>query len=179
MDLRFVLPDLRRLDQLSSEVLVIPVVEGQRPPRGVLGLVDYRLGGHVSELLKSGTITGAPLEQLLLSGRPRLTFDKIFLVGVGRAEGFHPQIYAAALDVILRTLGNWGVRRAVVELPGRAAELIAPDLAVDILLERAEAFPDFDVWTLVDTADAARAVNVSGRRDPKKDWGVGEWGRGR
>lgn len=172
MDLRFVSADLRKLDLLPSEVLVLPVVADQRPPRGVLGLVDYRLGGHISESLARGTITGNPLEQLILSGRPKLPYDKLFLVGVGPLSGFHPTLYAAAIDVVLRVLSGWGVRRAVVELPGRAEGWIAPELAVDILLERAEAYPHFDQWTLVDTPEAARVVTQGLRRERGADWGA-------
>jgi len=176
MDLRFIPPEPRRLDMAVSEVLVLPLFTDQRPPRGVAGLVDYRLAGHISELLRRGTISGAALEQLLVRGRPKLPFDKILLVGSGDSHAFNPQIFAAVVDVLLGALSQLGVRRAVVELPGRAEGRIAPELAAEILLERALGFPEFDVWTLIDSADAARAVSQGLRRDRKREWGVGRPG---
>ena len=172
MELRFIPPDLRRLDMAASEVLVLPLFADLRPPRGVAGLIDYRLAGHISSLLRRGTIAGEPLEQLLVRGRPKLPFDKILLVGCGATFDFNPQVFSAVVDVVLAALSQLGVRRAVVELPGRASNLIAPELAADILLQRAELFPEFDVWTLIDHGDAARLVNQGLRRDRQRDWGA-------
>lgn len=170
MELRFIPPDLRRLDLAASEVLVLPLYLDLRPPGGVAGLIDYRLAGHLSSLLARGTISGEVLEQLLVRGRPKLPFDKILLVGCGATSEFNPQVFAAVIDVVLAALAQLGVRRAVAELPGRALGLIAPELAADILLQRAAAFPEFDVWTLVDHGDAARAVSQGLRRDRQRDW---------
>ncbi len=173
MELRFITADLRRLDLAMSEALVVPLFLDQRPPRGAAGLVDYRLAGHVSELMRRGTITGKSFERLLVRGRPKLPFDKILLVGCGDSTLFNPQIFARAVDEIMGALAELGVRRAVVELPGRADELLPAELAAEILLERAGDRREFDTWTLIDSAEAARDVSQNLRRDRRRDWGVG------
>lgn len=170
MELRYLSAQLHALDRLATDVLVVPVLQGERPPQGILGLVDYRLGGYLSELILQGTLTGTPLQQLVISGRPKLAFDKILLVGAGVAAQFQPQIYAGVLDGIFHTLTSWGVRRAAIELPGRRAGLIEIELAVDILFDRAQAFPQFDVWTLLDHGDAIRKVQEHLSRDRKQEW---------
>lgn len=172
MELRFILPDLRKLDSAVCEVLVLPLREDQRPPRGTAGLVDYRLAGHISELLRRETITGRLLEQFLVRGRPKLPFDKLLLVGTGSTAEFSPQVFAAVIDSTLMALSSLGVRRAVVELPGRAEDEIAPELAAEILLSRAEKYPDIDACTLIDTAEAAKIVTLGLRQDRKQEWGV-------
>ncbi|HSC88712.1 MAG TPA: M17 family peptidase N-terminal domain-containing protein, partial [Polyangiaceae bacterium] len=168
MELRFVTPDLRRLDLAVSEALVVPLFSDQRPPRGVAGLVDYRLAGHISELLRRETLRGAAFERLLVPGRPKLPFDKILLLGCGDSRALNPQVFAAAVDQVLNALAELGVRRAVVELPGRAQGLIGAELATEILLERAQPYEQFDTWTLVDTAEAAREVGTNLRRDRRR-----------
>jgi hypothetical protein len=170
MELRFVQPDLRRLDLLLSDVLAIPIGAGERPPQGCAGLVDYRFGGRVSEVIQSGAMRGAVGDKVFLSGRPKLPFDKVLLYGQGELENFNPQIYAGLVDLLLESLSELGVRRAVVELPGRARDLIKPEIAAEILLDRTGDHPLFDSWTLVDSSEAQRTVTNLLRRDRRNDW---------
>lgn len=172
MELRFVQPDLRRLDLLVSEVLAVPISEGDRPPRGCAGLLDYRLAGRISAVLMSGTFAGQVGEKVFLSGRPKLPFDKLLLYGVGDLSLFNQQIYAGITQDLLTTLEELNVRRAVVELPGRADDLISAQTAAEILLERAGENPLFDTWTLVDTAAAQRSVSALLRGDRRNEWRV-------
>lgn len=173
MELRFVAPDLRKFDLFVSEVLAVSLFEGDRPPQGTAGLVDYRMAGQISALIEKGTLAGRLGEQMLLAARPRLPFDKLLIVGGGKAEDFNPQIFAGIIDQLLGTLAELHVRRAVVELPGRATDLIEPELASDILLERAGNDPKFDTWTLVESGEAQRRINSRFRRDRRSRWGLG------
>ena len=68
------------------------------------------------------------------------------------------------------------IRRAAYpapQLPGRAADRIAPEAAAEILLERAGENPLFDTWTLIDSPPAQRAVTSLLQRDRRSDWRVG------
>lgn len=172
MELRFVQPSLRRLDLLVSEVLAVPIAEGHRPPLGCAGLIDYRLGGRISDVIKSGTLSGQIGDKVFVSGRPKVPFDKILLYGAGNLSHFNPQIYAGLIDQLLKSLSDLGVRRAVVELPGRADDLIAPEAAAEILLERAGNNPMFDTWTLIDSPAAQRAVTGLLHRDRRNEWRI-------
>lgn len=172
MELRFVTPDLYQLELLVTEVLALPVGTADRPPQGAAGLVDYRLAGKVSAAIQSGALTGKVGEKVLIAGRPKLPFDKILLFGSGDVGAFNLQIYAGLIDMLLSTLAQMGVRRAVVELPGRALGLIPPEAAAQILLEHAGDNPIFDTWTLVDTPAAQRAISTLLRQDRRRKWGV-------
>lgn len=172
MDLRFVSPDLHQLDLLVSEVLAVPVATSDRPPQGAAGLADYRLAGKISAAIRAGALSGRVGEKVFLSGRPKLPFDKILLFGAGDPAAFNPQVYAALIDVLLTTLADMGVRRAVVELPGRASGLIPPEAAAQILLEHAGDNPLFDTWTVIDTPAAQRAISSLLRQDRRRKWGV-------
>jgi len=170
VELRFVPPDLRRLDLLVSEIIAVPIAIGDRPPQGSAGLLDYRLGGRISEVIASGAITGSLGEKLFLSGRPRLPYDKIFLYGVGDNSSFNPQTFARIVELLLNTMSELGAKRAVVELPGRALDLISPEIAANVLLQQAGDRPEFDTWTLIDTPAAQRAVNQRVKNDRANQW---------
>jgi len=159
MDLRFISPHLRRLDCASTEVLVAAILEDERPPHGVAGLVDWRLSGRISRLMLSGFMTGQLGEVLLLPGKPQLPFDKLLLFGAGLRSDFGERVYRTVLLKILSTLEGMRARTAVVELPGRHFSGITPEQASAILMELVLDRPDHDVWTLVETAEAQRSIS--------------------
>jgi Cytosol aminopeptidase family, N-terminal domain len=158
MDLRFIPPSLRKLDLSGTEVLVAGLLPGERPPRGVAGLCDWRWGGRLSRLVLAGFATGELGEVLLLSGRPKLPFDKVILFGVGERGDFSELVFRVVVERMLTTLEGLRARTAVVELPGRHFSGISPERAADILLEIAGARPEHDVWTLVEPTEAQRAI---------------------
>jgi Cytosol aminopeptidase family, N-terminal domain len=158
VDLRFTLPHLRKLDLCGSEVLVGTLAADERPPQGVAGLVDWRLGGRVSRILQAGFASGEIGEVLLVPGKPKLPFDKVLLFGTGQESEFNELTYRAVLEKILKTLEGLRARTAVVELPGRHRDRVPAERAADILLEIAGARSEHDVWTLVEPAEAQRVV---------------------
>ncbi len=170
MDLRFVVPELRQLDLITTEILVVPVAEGERPPLGTAGLVDYRLGGALSRLIMSNTVTGTVGQIHLIDGRPRLSFDRVLLLGQGASYELNTQIYTRIVEQLLSTLQHLGARRAVVELPGRRDATIGPEEALEILLELSSQNPWFDTFTLIENPPAQRVMQNSLRRDQRQKW---------
>jgi hypothetical protein len=158
MDLRFTQPDLRKLDLSGTEILACSLSRGERPPRGVAGLCDFRLGGRLSRLVKGGFATGSLGEVVLVPGRPKLGFDKILLFGIGIPADFSELVFRSVVENMLGTLEGLKARTAVVELPGRHLDAISAERAADILLEIAGARAEHDVWTLIETAEAQRVI---------------------
>lgn len=158
MELRFTTPQLARLDLAGTDVLVAGLSVEDRPPRGVAGLVDWRLAGRVSRLVASGFVTGARGEVLMIPGRPKLPFEKVLLFGVGRRDAFDEAAFVEIVDAVLETLEGLQVRTAVVELPGRHFGGISAERAAETLLDRAGARPEHDSWTLVESMDSQRAI---------------------
>lgn len=159
MDLRFIAPHLRRLDCATTEVLVATTLEDERPPHGVAGLIDWRLSGRLSQLMKKGFATGKLGEVLLLPGKPHLPYDKLLLFGGGPRELFGERVYRYVLERILSTLEGLRARAVVIELPGRHFEALPADQATAILLDMVATRPDHDVWTLVENAEAQRIIS--------------------
>lgn len=170
MELRFVPGELRKLDLAASEVLAVPLAQGEHPPRGVAGLVDWRAGGALSRLLERGVLRGTVGEALLLPGRPKLGFDKIVCFGMGPAEAFTEQVFRVVLERMLDTVAGLGVRRAVVQLPGRATDSIAPERAAELLLERAAERSRHDTWTLIEPPEAQRVITQRLQQDRRREW---------
>lgn len=158
MELRFVSPSLRRLDQAATEVLVAALAEDERPPHGIAGLVDWRLAGRISRLCQSGFATGALGEVVLVPGKPKLPFDKVLLFGVGPRAAFDEVAYRGVIQSVLGTLEDLRARSAVVELPGRHFAALSAERATSLLLELASTRPDHDLWTLIDDAEAQRVI---------------------
>ena len=158
MDLRFSTPELRKLDLLGTEIIVSTIAVDERPPHGVTGLMDFRLAGRISRLIQGGFATGKVGEVLLIPGKPKLPFDKILLFGIGKQNEFNDPVFRTVLNKILRTLEGLRARTAVVELPGRHFDAISPERAADILLESTGGQKEHDVWTLIEPAEAQRAI---------------------
>jgi hypothetical protein len=158
LELKFLPPQLQKLDLAGTEVLVAAFCSDQRPPHGVAGLVDWRMAGRLSRLLEQGFASGDIGEVLLIPGKPKLPFDKVVLFGIGRSADFNERVFRSVVEKILKTLEGLRARSAVVQLPGRHIDAIAPERAADVLLERAGGNPHHDVWTLLESTDAQRVI---------------------
>src|SRR5260221_7290847 len=88
MEFRFVPPDLRQLDETSTELIACSMWKDERPMRGLAGLLDWRLAGKISRLARESFIEGELGEVLFVPARPRLPFDKIIVIGLGPRSAF-------------------------------------------------------------------------------------------
>jgi hypothetical protein len=158
MELQFVPPDLEQLDAAGAEVVVCTAWLDQRPCAGLAGLLDWRLAGRISRLLREEFAHGALGEVLCVPGRPRLPFDKVLVLGLGERARFDADAFRIAVERLCTTLEGLHVRRAVVELPGRADDAIAPELAAELALARIGASPVHDAWWLVESATAEQRI---------------------
>jgi hypothetical protein len=160
MELRFVPPELRRLDDVGTEVVACGFFSDERPPRGTAGLIDWRLAGRLSRLLMRGLIAGSVGEVVMVPVRPKLPFDKALLFGLGERAKFDEVVYRVVVAKLLETMVGLSARSAVVELPGRHVGALAAEHAADILLEAAAGRPEHDVWTLVEPTEDQRRVTA-------------------
>jgi len=159
MELRFSPLTLASLGALETEVLCLMLFDDERPPRGALGLVDWRLCGRVSELLVSETLSGAFDEALLMPPpAQRLAAERLLLLGAGpRAEANVARVRALLERLVSRLLAL-RVRTAAFALPHASLPWLAPEQAIDLLLEATSASSArFDQLIVVDT-EAARRV---------------------
>lgn len=140
MELSYYPLTMEALDQADAEALCLFVSEDERPLIGLSGLVDWRLSGRLSRMIRAGLVIGADGEALLTPPGMRLAFKKLFLFGLGSAR--NDAELAAKLSDALRRLAKAGVKDAALQLPAR----LAPDVGVrtlkdgDVTLLRALVF---------------------------------------
>jgi hypothetical protein len=156
VDLSYLPLDLCRIDEANAELIACAIWEQEAPMRGLAGLLDWRLAGRLSRLLREDFLRGEQGEVLCVPGRPRLPFDKVLVFGLGPREGFDEARFRTITKHLLRTLEGLRIPRAVVELPGRSDAAIAPDRAATVVLECVGTSAAHDAWWIVDRADAER-----------------------
>jgi hypothetical protein len=169
VELRFVPPDLRRLDEVGCEVLACGVFADERPPHGAGGLVDWRLAGTLSRLMQRGFIRGATGEVTMIPLRPKLPFDKALLFGLGERKSFDDGVFRSTVAHMLRAMEGLCARSAVVELPGRHTGAIAAEDAADMLLELAGGRPEHDVWTLIEPNEDQKKITARMTEQRRRD----------
>jgi hypothetical protein len=158
VEIRFLPAELRRIDEMNVELCATTIWNDERPIRGLAGLLDWRMGGRLSALLKAEFIRGELGETLLVPGKPLLPFDKVLVVGLGARAAFGEGTFRRSVMDIARALEGMHVRRAVVELPGRASDAIQPERAVALVLDYLDASREHDTWWIVEDAAAQRRV---------------------
>ena len=161
MDIRFVPPELSRLDDASAELCACGIWSDERPVRGFAGLIDWRLAGRLSATLRSGFVTGQRGETLLIPGKPYLPFEKVLVFGLGPKTSFleeRDDAFRAGILHVARALEGLRVRRAVIELPGRASNLVDPKAAITLTLECVGDSAEHDVWWLVEEPPAQKLI---------------------
>jgi cytosol aminopeptidase family protein len=169
MELRFVTPDLRRLDEVASEVLACGVFADERPQHGAAGLVDWRLAGTVSRLIAEHFVTGRIGEVVMLPLRPKLPFDKALLFGLGTRDIFSDSVFREITAHMLTVMVGLCARTAVVELPGRHRSAIDAERATDILLELAGGRPEHDIWTLIEPTHDQKLITARMSEQRRRD----------
>ena len=160
MEVHFVAPDLRKLDTARAEALSMSLFSDERPLRGALGLVDWRLCGQLSRLILRGRIVGNEGEKVLVPSTPKLPFDKLFLFGLGPRESFSEEVFERTAKAMFDTLARARVRSSAWVLPGRSLDLIAPARAMELFLRVAgpDAEAAHDEIALIEDAEAQRAM---------------------
>lgn len=158
MDLRFVAPDLRAIDDLRCEAIALPIFSDERPLRGAAGLADWRLCGRLSRLLLHGRIRGDRGERVLVPARPRFACDKLFLFGLGLLSEFDETLFVTTMSDVFDTLARVQARNVVLALPGRSHELVAPDRALELFLAAVRMSTEHDQLTVIESSEAQRVM---------------------
>lgn len=168
MDVRFVAPELKSLDEVNCEALAIPFFAEERPLQGAFGLVDWRLCGLISRMMVRKRIVGAFKESVLLPGYPRIGVEKLLLFGLGSADAFDEWVLVEISEHMLQTLTGMGVRTSAMVLPGRSTDRIEPERAIEIFLRIASSHSEHDVVTIVDAEPAQQQMALAVERERRK-----------
>lgn len=166
MELRYVLPELRALDDTPVDALACGIFADERPLSGLAQLIDWRMSGGLSALVRRGFFDGEADDALCMPGRPRLPCEKIVVLGLGHRADFDWSRFERALERMVHVLERLRSRRVIVELPGRRSGAIdwvdAARRAHDVF--GSVAFPNS--WWFAEADDAVRDA-MSARERPR------------
>jgi leucyl aminopeptidase len=156
--------DLHRWDQgPGGDAVVIPVWSDVRPLRGAAGLLDWRLCGRLSQMIRDGRLSGASGEKLLhVTGR--LPWKRVLFIGLGDSSEFSSSTFKTTLASAVDALRGIGATSMAIALPGRDLDLIQPDRAVRellALLDEPETSDGagFEMLTVIDRASPTKALS--------------------
>jgi hypothetical protein len=135
MKIQFVRPDLHQLDRVTAETFVVNLFEEDRPPRGVAGLVDWRLCGRLSRMIVDGRLQGQFREAVLFPGYGRLPAGRICAYGLGKTAEFTPARAREASWFIADSLHKLRVNSFVTALPGSPTSPVPVRARMELFLE--------------------------------------------
>ncbi len=130
----FVSATPQSLDELETEVIVLPFFSDERPLRGAAGLLDWRLCGALSRKLMAGYLDGTFGEKALLTTAPKLKSQWLLLVGLGESAAFDLLVAQRACALIIKALTEAKLSHAALVLPGRSLGLLPALDAMQIWL---------------------------------------------
>lgn len=153
----------RPIEQVAADLVAVGCFEDERPLRGAISRVDWRLCGLVSELLEDGHFRARDGEALLLPTFGRLHAGRVLVLGLG-PKGDHSaeHVEAATRDAVVRAR-DLGARRLALSPPGvpqedfpsHAAALLAGAVAA---LRGSDRTAELDVMLCV--SEAPRTVRA-------------------
>lgn len=91
------------IDRVPAELVLLMHYQDQVPLQGLLGLVDWRVNGKLSRLVKDKVFSGSAREMLLMPAERRFKADKLVLLGLGRKVDFEEGHISQVFDFIFQT----------------------------------------------------------------------------
>lgn len=105
------------LDALEIDALVLPMFAARVQPRGVAGHADWRLCGRIAQLMRRDLFVGHASEALLMPTDGRIGPNRVFLFGLGTAEGGPAATSRERLTDMARALVEAGAQQYAIGFP--------------------------------------------------------------
>lgn len=136
------------------DLAVLPCFTDERPLQGLAGLVDWRMGGRLSAMLREGLCTGAADEAVLLPGGRTLPIERLVMLGLGPSSTFDRALAEATGQRLVTVVQRLAPRDVLVAMPGRVPDRAVVEAVFDGLTRALRALRPDDAIA----APAVRAV---------------------
>lgn len=146
----FVPVRLRDLDGASGDIIVVGFFDEDHPPKGLAGLVDWRMDGLLSRIRvltvhpewSNPHVSGLMLrpvpadfgQKLLVPVGRKLRFQWALLLALGHRTDYSLTLYRQAIQTMLEGVGQLKCASVGLQLPGWDAAGIPPRRAIETLL---------------------------------------------
>lgn len=114
--------------------LALGIFTDEKPPRGICGLIDWRINGFISREIKAGRITGEFREKVIIPFPGRIGAEILFLFGLGKlAEINYEKIYTSAYE-IAEAVAGMKINDFAFDLPGENRSSLALAAVVESMI---------------------------------------------
>ncbi|MDH3653940.1 MAG: hypothetical protein OEN21_06715 [Myxococcales bacterium] len=148
------------LDELQTEVIVLPFFSDERPLRGAAGLIDWRLCGALSRKLMAGYLQGTLGEKAMLANPGTLKSERVLLIGLGDSASFDQGVAQKACQLIAEALREAKVSTAALALPGRSVGLVTALEAMQVWLAASPVDSALEELSIIELAQEHRALDT-------------------
>jgi hypothetical protein len=116
-------------DLPKHKCLALGIFADEKPPRGICGLIDWRLNGMISKEIKKGRIIGDFEEKILIPFPGRVGAEMLLLIGLGNTSDInYDKIYNAAY-LMTQTVDRMALKSFAFEIYGeRCLSLVASNI---------------------------------------------------
>ncbi len=125
------------VDLQDCDVLVVGLLEDERPLKGSRGWIDWRLNGRLSHLLIQNRLTADWKEMTLIPSQGRVTPRMIVLLGLGKIKGYSYLRLRELFPYLLEVLKNLNASSICLALPHNEGEGygVDPGKLAEVLIE--------------------------------------------
>jgi hypothetical protein len=148
------------LDELQTDVIVLPFFSDERPLRGAAGLIDWRLCGALSRKLMAGYLRGTFGEKALVANPGKLKSERLLLIGLGESASFDPSVARKASALISEALRDARVSTAALALPGRSIGLVTALEAMQVWLAVSPVGSELEELSIIELAQEHRTLEA-------------------
>ncbi|MBU0505107.1 MAG: M17 family peptidase N-terminal domain-containing protein [bacterium] len=92
------------IDKISAEIIVLMHYEDDVPFKNFLGVLDWRINGRLSEIVKLNKFHGSAKEKLLIPSENRFKANEVLILGLGKKALFEKDHISQVLDYFLQTV---------------------------------------------------------------------------
>jgi len=122
-------------DLQECELLVTGFFQDERPLKGTSGLIDWRLNGMLSHLLKQGRMSGEWQESILIPSYGRVIPPLILLLGLGKVRDYSTLRLRDLFPRFFQTLRNLKSSRVCLSFPSNEKYNVDCGKSAEVLLE--------------------------------------------
>lgn len=105
------------IDLQDSDLLVTALFKDERPLRGSIGWVDWRLNGVLSRFLIENRLTGEWRERTLIPSQGRVSPKAILILGLGKVKEYSYLSIREVVPFVVETLKNLRASNLCFSLP--------------------------------------------------------------
>jgi hypothetical protein len=122
-------------DLQECELLVTGFFQDERPLKGTSGLIDWRLNGTLSHLLKERKMTGEWQESTLIPSYGRVIPPLILLLGLGKVRDYSTLRLRDLFPRLFETLRNLKSSKVCFSFPSNEYYKVDCGKSAEVLLE--------------------------------------------